>query len=187
LENGPGGGEVGRRDPPMALALPGREERFEDLVDEAALPLRVHYLLVLALFVQAHDVLREILERARQVRLDCADGKRARRLGAGGAVISRQDAAAARGPERGPFACIGVERAELHRFDRLRRFRHHLEARALHLFYQDGWLDKRLVIEPERRYDEVAGSGPEEIDEGRCGRAATIALGRPAECRQDAR
>ena len=57
--------------------LPPDEERFEHIMEQLALPPRIHDFLVVRLFIEAQHVLREELERTPEVRLERAHRPRA--------------------------------------------------------------------------------------------------------------
>src|SRR5262249_2887343 len=66
--------EISGGDSTLTSGLPRREEALENLVDELPLAPRIHDLLVVRLFFELQDVLREEAERTTKVRFERANG-----------------------------------------------------------------------------------------------------------------
>src|SRR5207247_10223741 len=65
--------EIAGRNRPLTARLPRLEECFEHLVQEPALPLRIHHLFVFRFVFEPQHMLGEKLERTVQIGLERAD------------------------------------------------------------------------------------------------------------------
>src|SRR5205807_274941 len=94
--------EIFRSDCSAPSVLPLSEELFEYLMDELALPARVHHLLVVGLLIELQHMACEEPERAPEVGLERADRPCARWLRTDGSVKFRSTGRRAGDPHFGP-------------------------------------------------------------------------------------